>query len=266
MFRFNIILTERCNAKCSHCYMSNDNSQKSLSLTKLQIDDLFQKIPKETETIVFTGGEVFLEKDLLYYAIKKAREIGDNIEIGIETNGIVLYNCNEAQAREEFEKLKTAGVSFVRFSDDSFHEDGGVDLKKVRDLKKYESEKTPKIKFLVQNTALAIGRAKNLEKEKQSKMNCMNDENSVKNPYLFLDIHGNVFTCAWKCAPKISNIFEKDFEDVLINLQKDINKMILSGEIEKAVKIYAPNDYKENKKFLKENGQCLLCNKVFKGE
>ncbi len=266
MFSFNIILTERCNAKCSHCYMSDDGYSKKLSLTKSQIDNLFEKIPADTKTIVFTGGEVFLEKDLLYYAIKKAKKVNDNIEIGVESNGIILYNGSEDYAKKELEELKNVGVSFIRFSDDSFHEDGGVDLNRVRALKKLESYKTPKIKFLVQTTALAIGRAKTLEKEKQAKMNCMNSENSVENPYLFLDICGNVFTCAWKCAPKISNIFENDFQDVIINLKKDVNKLILAGKIEEAAKLYAPSEYKENKKFLEENGQCLLCNKIFKGE
>ena len=50
MFSFNLILTELCNAKCSHCYMSDDNKalyqkyvlEDSLEFTK--INELYQRI------------------------------------------------------------------------------------------------------------------------------------------------------------------------------------------------------------------------------
>lgn len=263
MFSFNVILTEKCNARCSHCYMSAGVSKKSLS--KEQIDLFLSKIPVNTKTIVYTGGEVLLEKELLHYAIKESKRVCPDAQIGVETNGIVLYN-NLQKAVEELEFLKEIGVDFVRFSDDEFHAQGGVNLEKVRELKKLESEKTPTIKFLVQETALAIGKAKDLPEEKQAVMNCMNNDSSVQNPYLFLDIDGGVHICTWKCAPAVGNIFENDFQTVLSKLEDEFFKLILSGKIEDAVDMVQPESKEANRAYAKSKGQCMLCNKIFKGE
>ena len=265
MFNFNIILTEKCNARCSHCYMSSDNGFSTKSLSKEQIDVIVEKMPEDTKIVVFTGGEVFLEKELLHYSIRRVKELRPNAEVGVESNGIYLYN-NLIEAKNELKVLKELGVSFMRFSDDVFHEQGGVNLEKVRNLKQLEDEDTPTIKFLVQDTALAIGKAKNLPEEQKAVMNCMNSEKSLENPYLFLDIDGNVFICAWKCSPAIANIFNDNWQTLVSQLESNLNKLILAGKIEEAVNLVEPNNAELNLQYSKEKGQCMLCNKVFKGE
>jgi len=252
MYSFNIILTELCNANCTHCYMSNSIKNKKRTMTKEQIDIIIDKMPKNTRTVVFSGGEVLLKKELLYYAIKKTRAKLKNTIIGIESNGIILYK-NDKKGYELISNLSNFGVNFIRFSDDPFHEQGGVDLVKTRNLKKYQTDNL-EIKFLVQNTAVKLGNAKNIDDKFISKNDCMNKNDSACNPYLFLDVSGNVFTCAWKCVPSVGNLVTDSFDDILSNMNTDFMKLILSGKIEEAY-----GNTTSNYDFTSKHGQCALC-------
>ena len=109
------------------------------------------------------------------YSINKIKKFNSDIEIDLESNGIYLYTHN---ALEILKHLKELNVDFIRFSDDPFHETGGVNLYKVRKLKELESNDTPKIKYLVQTKALSIGKAEQLKEEEKSKPCCMNTKDS----------------------------------------------------------------------------------------
>ena len=264
MFSFNLVLTELCNARCSHCYMSDENKSHKKTMTKDDLECIIKKFPADTKQVVFTGGEIFLVKDLLHFAIKKTRELNKNVEIGLESNGIYLYN-NMKNAKDEFEKLKQLGADFIRFSDDEFHTAGGVDLEKVRKLKELESNETPRIKFLVQSDAVAIGKAKNLPKAKIAKKNCMNNSETPSNPYLFLDVDANVFICTWKCAPSVGNLIDESFETICARLNEKFNRLILAGNIEQAID-FKFGKLNESIEFSNQFGQCMLCDKYFNKE
>lgn len=258
MYYFNIILTEKCNANCSHCYMG-DRKNNLQSLTKSQIDRIINEIPQNTKKIVLTGGEIFIEKDLLLYTIKKIQELQRNIEIELESNGIYFYKENTLERLKEFNNK----ISSIRFSDDPFHGEGGVDLEKVRELKKYQSELKYEIKYLVQNKALKIGNAKKLNDNLVKNGNCMNTKETLVNPYFFLDIKGNVYLCAWKLIKPIGNIFFEKMSEIIDKLNLPFYQRILIGEIEEAFAL--KNGNKERyKEYTKKFGQCMLCEKLCK--
>lgn len=262
MYSFNIVLTELCNACCTHCYMSVDSKKKRKTLSKEDINIIIKKIPEKTNIIVLTGGEIFLVKDILYYTINKIKEKKENIIIGLESNGIHLYN-NLDNCKNELKKLKEMGVDFIRFSDDPFHADGGVDLIKVRKLKDMETSMSPIIKFLVQDKAVPIGKAKKLSTKNISKANCMNTISTKNNPYLFINIEGDIFTCAWKCVPPIGNILKEDWNNIAKKLYLDHNQLILTGKVEEAISKVIGKDITILKTEGKKYGQCSLCIKYF---
>lgn len=262
MYHFNIILTEFCNANCSHCYMSSDKNIKKKSLSINQIDIIVSKLPHNTKTVTLTGGEVFLVRDLLEYTIKVLKTKLPEVKIEIESNGIYLYNND---TKKILEYCKSIGVDSIRFSLDPFHRDGGVDLEKVKNIKNYESENTPVIRFLIQDKALALGKGAKLSKSEQIQMNCMNSKKTEFEPYLFLDIHGNVYMCAWKCIPSIGNLINDEFSDIENNLNNEFNKLILTGRIEEAIAYKKNLDTEELKKLSLKNGQCYLCIKKYWG-
>lgn len=259
MYSFNIILTERCNAKCSHCYMRNDTFPK-LTLSKNQVDLIINKLPKNTKRIILTGGEIFLEKDLLMYSINKIKKFNSDIEIDLESNGIYFYkNDNPLKLLKELEK---SGISSIRFSDDPFHKSGGVDLEKVRKIKEYQKDVKFQIKYLVQEKAFGIGQAKKLSDDRKNNANCMNHASTKSNPYFFLDIRGNVYLCAWKCIAPIGNMFVDDMNTIIERLKDEFNSLILVGKIEEAYALINNDKKEEYKNYTRCNGQCMLCAKL----
>lgn len=260
MYKFNIVLTEMCNANCSHCYMNLNSNKNKKTMSLEDIDKIVEKMPNNTISVTLTGGEIFLVKDLLFYTIKKIKEKNRNIKIELESNGIYFYK--NRNSKELFIELKKMGVDFIRFSDDPFHKYGGVDLKKVRNLKQYESNKTPVIKFLVQDKVLKIGKAKNLDDKYIEKRNCMNTNKTINTPYLFLDVNGEVYICTWKCIPPLGNLITDSFDNIEKKLDDDFFKLILSGNILDAINLVNKKE-EYNKKIINDCGECALCNKTF---
>ena len=258
MYSFNIILTNLCNAHCSHCYMKTNENPKTLSSN--QIDLLVDKLPINTKTIVITGGEIFSAISALEYFLNRINNKFNKIQIGLESYGIYLYTHD---ALKILKRLKELNVDFIRFSDDPFHEIGGVNLDKVRKLKGLESNDTPKIKYLVQIKALSIGKAEQLKNEEKSKPCCMNTSDSRKNPYLFMDITGDMYLCAWKSGKKVGNIFTDNFFKIEENLKERVNSCILTGNIVDAISTYT-NENKENiKNSIDMIGECNTCINTF---
>lgn len=260
MYKFNIILTEMCNANCSHCYMNLNSNKHKKTMSFQDIDKIVEKMPINTISVTLTGGEIFLVKELLFYTIKKIKKKNKDIKIELESNGIYFYK--NKNSKELFVELKKMGVDSIRFSDDLFHKDGGVDLEKVRNLKQYESYNTPIIKFLVQDKVVNIGKAKKLDDKYIEKRNCMNTNKTINTPYLFLDVNGDVYICTWKCIPPLGNLITDSFDSIEKKLGDDFFKLILSGNILDAINLVNKKE-EYNKKIIDDCGECSLCDRTF---
>ena len=112
---------------------------------------------------------------------------------------------------------------------------------------------------MVQDKVLKIGKAKQLNNECLEKRNCMNTKDTLKTPYLFLDVHGNVSICTWKCIPFLGNLINEDFSTIETRLQDNFFKLMLEGKIEEAIAYKEGCNIKILKKESKKNGQCYLC-------
>jgi uncharacterized protein len=93
---FSIVLTERCNLVCHHCFArSHPSRQESMtwSIAK-RIIDLIMEYPTEHLVVQFTGGEPFLEPSVIermsIYARQRAIETGKSLTIRVQTNGTLL--------------------------------------------------------------------------------------------------------------------------------------------------------------------------------
>ncbi|HCJ66354.1 MAG TPA: hypothetical protein DHV62_03275, partial [Elusimicrobia bacterium] len=81
-FTVNFELTHRCNLRCIHCYLDNAKTQKfrknakNYELTTDEIKNILDQLADAGSLwLVFTGGEIFLRKDLFAiaeYARKKS--------------------------------------------------------------------------------------------------------------------------------------------------------------------------------------------------
>lgn len=105
IFRAHIELTNSCNLKCIHCYLSPE--AKKCELTKEQLFSFLNQLESMgTLEIIITGGEILLYKDLisvLNYATKK------DFSIVLLTNG-TLFND------EIIDALRKINISFVQVS------------------------------------------------------------------------------------------------------------------------------------------------------
>lgn len=270
-YKISIMLTERCNLRCSHCYMSANTLGNTLTIE--QINTLIEKLPYNAKRISITGGEPYMCKKELYYilqCIKKKFGKEKDLDIRVETNTTFFYQSKES-IEKELRLLIGLGVTTLRVSDDKYHIDGGLDPNKLKKVKEViVNNKLPIIySCLYQESAVSFGRAKDLPKEEQEKMNCLNRSDSLSVPYFYSTIDGDISTCAWKCAPILGNIFKDSFDIIINNLNNPIQLAILNSNIKKVIDIVCKDDSQKHQKILKileDEGQCMACQAMFKGK
>ena len=92
-------ITEQCNLRCTYCCYSgkyaNNRSHSTHSMTRSDIDDIFNFISglssKRPIRIAFYGGEPLTHYDLIQYAIEKASKLWNGeVTFSITTNATLL--------------------------------------------------------------------------------------------------------------------------------------------------------------------------------
>ena len=118
-FRVGLLITERCNIECSHCWFESgpERTGRMTLEEAMGYIDQASEIPT-VEWISFTGGEPFLLPDML------ASLIGYASDRGLRTECVT--NCfwadTEEGALELLERLVEAGLDAVNISADDFHQ------------------------------------------------------------------------------------------------------------------------------------------------
>ena len=118
LFRVGILITDRCDAECSHCWFDCKPKGETLPLSLgRKIIDQAEELG--AEWVSFTGGEPFLEYENLRTLIGYAKKRGLKTE--------TLTNCNWAttydEAYERLGALKANGLDVVNLSVDDFHQE-----------------------------------------------------------------------------------------------------------------------------------------------
>jgi len=118
-FRVGLLLTERCDAECSHCWFSSGpNRTRSMEPDEARgyIDQAAEV--STVEWISFTGGEPFLMPEALVELVGYASERGLMVECAT--------NCSWATSKEAAEsrlnELMDAGLDTVNISMGDFHQ------------------------------------------------------------------------------------------------------------------------------------------------
>jgi MoaA/NifB/PqqE/SkfB family radical SAM enzyme len=118
-FRVGLLITERCNIECSHCWFESGPERMgrmTLEEASSYIDQA-REIPT-VEWISFTGGEPFLLPDMLKDLIGYASDRGLRTEC--------VTNCFWAESEERalglLQRLEGAGLDAINISADDFHQ------------------------------------------------------------------------------------------------------------------------------------------------
>jgi len=250
-----MILTEKCNLLCPHCYMVD----KTRSLSRESRDLFVSNLAPNPARISLEGGEIYCEKDLLYSTIKLLRnKFGKDFTLRLETNGVAFYK-NRDSILEEADRLVKLGVDKIRVSLDDFHVQGGADRKKLISIAKVLEEESHQLKvsYLSLNNAVAVGNAENLPKELKQVRKCMNKPSSQEHPFFFTDILGEVYLCPWRITPSLGNLSKQNLSEMFT--QRDyIQSNILTGNIPKL------SDETEIVEIRDKQGDCMVCKQLFK--
>jgi MoaA/NifB/PqqE/SkfB family radical SAM enzyme len=83
-----LFVTDKCNAKCSHCFFWKDLNQVENDLSLEEIEKIFRNFPGPISYLYLTGGEPFLRKDIVDICLIAERYAGVK-DIQIPTNGIL---------------------------------------------------------------------------------------------------------------------------------------------------------------------------------
>lgn len=111
----NIMVTNRCNLRCSYCFMNAGAAGYVYEPSLQQIKEMMQEVrneqPVPSMAVQLTGGEPTIREDL-FEIIELAKEVGF-IHVQLNTNGIKL-----AESVEYCKKLKQLDVNTVYMSFD----------------------------------------------------------------------------------------------------------------------------------------------------
>jgi uncharacterized protein len=92
-------VAQACNLSCSYCYADEGRfggraTMMSQEVARAAIDRLLKHSDGQRVTVGFIGGEPFLNRNLLYWAVEytvaRAKEIGATVGFSVTTNGTLL--------------------------------------------------------------------------------------------------------------------------------------------------------------------------------
>ena len=149
-FRVGLLLTERCDIACAHCWLGPNSNGADMSLDEARgYIDQASRIPS-VEWISFTGGEPFLLPGRLNMLVGYASVKGLRTEC--------VTNCSWAENPEKTEEsmktLKESGLDVVNISADDFHQEF-VPFENVRNC--FEAAKSLGLKTVIMSAAQAGG-------------------------------------------------------------------------------------------------------------
>ena len=92
--RLTIFLTDKCNMKCSHCFIIKEIPKKTLEMSTDEYKKFFKSLKGRTSQILFTGGEPTLRKDF-YEILESAYFDGKVSTVTIFSNGLYPEKIKE---------------------------------------------------------------------------------------------------------------------------------------------------------------------------
>ena len=149
----NLFLTDNCNLKCSHCfYAGHLNKEEKTSLE--DIKKLVQSLKNPLISVVLTGGETFLRKDIVEICIllDKAR----TKKIILATNGtlpdIIFQKVKEILNKTNLDVAVQISLDGPEEVHDKIRGVKGTYKKAIETLNKLKQIKNPKLSLSISTT------------------------------------------------------------------------------------------------------------------
>jgi radical SAM protein with 4Fe4S-binding SPASM domain len=106
-------VTNRCNLRCKHCYISAEDRKYQDELTTAEAEDFIRNLADlQIPVLLFSGGEPLIREDIFHLS-KLATELG--VRVVLSTNGTLI-------TPEMAESIKESGMQYVGISLDGLHD------------------------------------------------------------------------------------------------------------------------------------------------
>lgn len=271
-----VAITNKCDLSCEMCCERGHKfSVENRANFQKNILEYIESTENEDRirSIALTGGEVFLEKELMQEIIRTAKKCHKNTSI--LTNG---NWCNDLEtAIDEIEILKKAGLDMLGISYDRFHKQYVSDEKIINILKACKKNNIPtsiqmclekdtsldeilgNIKEYLGNTTLSfvncmpVGGGETISEQKMIRKAYDNDILCQKGSSFLISYDGKVFPCcspmAYQLDIDLGNISEdKSVRKTLERLQNNVYLYMLRNygfsfylEVAKKIKLELPD-------------------------
>ncbi len=145
-FRVGLLITERCDAGCAHCWF-DCTPEKGATMTKYDAQNYIEKASKlsSIEWISITGGEPMFNPSLVESLVSYASELGLKTEL--VTN--CFWATRHEKSIETLKRLQDAGLDVLNISADDFHQ---ITIPFERVKNGYMAGKSLGIKMVVMTT------------------------------------------------------------------------------------------------------------------
>ncbi len=290
---FSILVTEKCNRSCKHCYGSfGPDPKKGREMPFNKVKDYIDQIPNhKTNTLVITGGEPFLYEEfdnIIKYADNVRDEKGYPRRIETSTNGYWAEKIKPTFNR--LFDLKEEGLDFIRFSNEPYRPKKDQSTARVigyfyelfseeEELKSALPEVGTEPGYFIN----PIGRAKKLPKEKwfkreteKGRQSCSldgwavhlykqkNPDSDIKEiPKSVLASPDGMFLCN-----EVANVIKMgEYGDPISSVEKNVKKL------DRIITLFCAYGPKKSYEFLRKEftelnlpeaeHSCIACNQLF---
>ena len=257
-YSLDINITDNCNLCCKHCYMS----KTSRSLEKKDVQTIFNKLPGSLNRIVISGGEPFLNEDVIYEICDVVRSRFKSAPtIRITSNGTLFYN-SDSEIINTLNKLQSAGVDQLRLSSDKYHLDAGVNADKLARIGEIAQQIGLKMSVDYLDIALGalVGNNKHNISEPFCKKECLNKKDNTYKPYLFMNTDGALYHCAFRSTPPLGNLLTDSWLSIANNIR--LNSANFSGDMLRIVLSTCKNTNEVIHDYTLY-GECYVCEKYY---
>ncbi len=145
LLRLGLIITYRCNAECRHCFFESGPSRDEVMSLDLGVKAIDEAIKLGAEWVSFTGGEPFLEPELLGRLVEYAS--GKDVKTEAVSNG--YWASSRDTAENVLQPLHDLGLDVLNLSIDDFHQEY-VPVEYVRNA--YEAALSLDLKIVLMTT------------------------------------------------------------------------------------------------------------------
>ena len=246
-------LTDSCNLQCKHCYMK----KTTLSLSYDQVKKMLDKLPLSLYKIVFSGGEPFMNYEVLYRSIAYVKRRFPLARIRINSNGTLFYHTKES-IEQELLKLEHYGVNTLKLSFDQYHLSAGVKKDKLDLIGSIAKDLGLKIKvsYLDIGKGVPVGEFKEFHEKNITRGRCLTRPENIFSPYLFTETSGEIHLCAFRLTKSLGNLLFDSWSTIADNILNQYD--YLSGNIISHI-IFNESDTELIYDLYKKYGECFLC-------